>query len=145
MHNQRVQFIEALMAASQRHVEVALRSAEQAVDLWRQSSEDAALRAAASVAIGELQTTVEQHFARLAGEGLIEDAVSASPQLYPKLRELEEWQTSLADRAAEIVAQMKLVSTTADAHELTKSLKRFRAELLREEQQEREIIDRGLH
>ncbi len=145
MDSHRAHFIAAHIATSQRHVETALRAADVAVQHWRSQPTHTAAHEQAGLAVEQLQAAVEQHFSRVAGEGLVEDVVNEHPDLYPQLRELEQWQSQLVDSAGKIAEQMRQApGSQEDAAAVEQALKAFRSELLKEEREERDIVDRGL-
>jgi hypothetical protein len=137
--------IEEILSVSQEHISRPLAAAEQAVAAWCAAPHDPAVRLQATSAVHQLQTTVDQHFARIAGEGLLEDAVSAKPALYPRMRELESWQNALCDKLEKITEDLQDPAGEDYAGLIASALAGFRQELLQEEGEERKIIDLGLH
>ena len=137
--------IEEILSASQQHISGPLVEAEQAVAAWCADPHAALSRSLATAALDRLQTSVDQHFTRIAGEGLLEDAVSAKPALYPRMRELESWQNALCDKLEKIAQDLKDPACEDCAGLIASALAAFRQELLQEEGEERKIIDLGSH
>ena len=143
---QRFRAVAKQLVISQRHVEIALEKADRATDEWEKASTDPDAYSRVLNAIDALRDSVEQHFTRVAGEGLIEEAVAQSPELYPRLQEIELWQSRLADRAIDLSKRIRAGMNDPDLpREIVAALGEFRRELFREELEERSLIDLGLH
>lgn len=130
---------------SQARVEQAIASAFNSVQAWLEQLDDSSRWRECVERVNELKATLDDHIARMAGEGVLEDAVTRHPSLYPTMRELEEWQVSLVDKVLKIANDLRRWSNSREeALQISQTLQDFRREFSREEREERHLVDRGL-
>jgi hypothetical protein len=87
---------------------------------------------------------LDQHFTRVSGEGYLEQAVHQEPALYGDLREIECWQARLVDHLDQIVRQVRRFETERDSvGDLAAEFIVLHDDILREESEERHLLERG--
>lgn len=61
-----------------------------------------------------LRWLLEQHFSKLAGEGLLENVAYRHPNLYPELRSIEIWQDRVLDDLDKIIRLVETLELPLD-------------------------------
>ncbi len=130
---------------SQVRVEHCISDVQVAVDQWREDLGNRALWKECIAKIDQLKAGLDDHIVRIAGEGVLEDAVVRCPSLYTSVRAVESWQERLAIQLSSIIDRLRRWSGNDDeAKQISKDVQEFRHEFVNEEREERHLIDRGL-
>ncbi len=130
---------------SQLRVEQAISSVQASMDSWCQKPNCADRWQECIKKVDELKLAFDDHIARIAGEGVLEDAVDRHPSLYATLRSIESWQENLSTRLASIIARMYQWNGNEDeVAQIGSDIQKFRQEFMSEEREERHLADRGL-
>ena len=130
---------------SQVRVEHCISAVQVALDQWREDLADRGLWKECLVKIDELKTGLDDHIARIAGEGVLEDAVARCPSLYTSMRAVETGQERLAVQLASIIDRLRRWSgNDEEAQQISVAVQKFRQEFVNKEREERHLVDRGL-
>ncbi|MCA9192847.1 MAG: hypothetical protein KDB03_13820 [Planctomycetales bacterium] len=92
---------------SQRNVAQTLDLAQRTLGAWAKDTNSVRHHRMAIEALGQLQFAIDQHFSRLAGEGMLEQAVERNPKLYAELRRIETEQCELCDQLRTIIERLR--------------------------------------
>lgn len=130
---------------SQSGIEQALADLENELCRWLDHPTPAARRKKLTEGLKELRWLLDQHFHRVSGEGYLERAVSIAPCLYPDMREIECCQCALLDRLDELIVLFeKQEECELDHFDFVNRFRALHQAILREEDEERRLIDRTL-
>lgn len=130
---------------SQCRVEEAISAALKALQNWKDRPRDNGLWLFSLEKLDELTRVFEEHVARVAGEGVLEDAVSHHPTLYSDLRSIELRQSQLGNQLSLIADRLRRwQGDDTQPSAIAKALAEFRAEFTQEEQDERHVVERGI-
>ncbi|MDZ4849559.1 MAG: hypothetical protein SGI77_09705 [Pirellulaceae bacterium] len=130
---------------SQSRIERGLCDLEIEFRQWQNKPNSHAMR---DKLVGDLENfrwLLDQHFNRVAGEGYLEKAVHQEPLLYGDLREIECWQARLIEQLDEIVECVRHFEVEREGvSDLAANFVALHDDILREESEERYLLDRGL-
>ena len=88
---------------------------------------------------------LDQHFTRVAGEGYLENVACQRPGMYSELRDIECWQCRLIDQLDNIIHHVQNFDPQRDEiADISDDFRRLHGEILDEESQERDLVEKGL-
>lgn len=130
---------------SQCRVEEAIVDAQKALQIWRDCASDNGLWLFSLEKLNELRRIFEEHVARVAGEGVLEDAVTRNPALSPSMHTIEDWQSRLGEKLNQIIYLLsRWQGDAAHVTEIAEELNDFQAEFAKVRSEERHVVDSGL-
>lgn len=129
---------------SQSRIERGLCDLEMEFRQWQGKSHSQSMRAKLVEDLENFRWLLDQHFTRVAGEGYLERAVHHEPTLYCDLRDIECWQARLVDHLDQIIEQVRHFDVERDAvGDLAQDFVALHDDILREESEERHLLERG--
>jgi Xaa-Pro aminopeptidase len=129
---------------SQSRIERGLCDLEAEFRQWQAKSNSQSMRAKLVEDLENFRWLLDQHFTRVAGEGYLERAVHQEPTLYCELRDIECWQARLVDHLDQIIDQVRHFDGERDSvRELAADFVALHDDILREESEERHLLERG--
>jgi hypothetical protein len=130
---------------SQSRIERGLCDLEAEFRQWESRWQSRSLRAKLLEDLENFRWLLDQHFTRVAGEGYLERMVYCEPELYCDLRDIECWQSRLIDQLDQIIERVRQFGVRPEAiQELANDFVALHDDILREESEERHLLDRGL-
>ena len=129
---------------SQSRIERGLCDLEAEFRQWQVKSHSQSMRAKLVEDLENFRWLLDQHFTRVAGEGYLERAVHQEPALYCDLRDIECWQARLVDHLDQIIDEVRHFDCERDSvGELAADFVALHDDILREESEERCLLERG--
>ena len=129
---------------SQSRIERGLCDLEMEFRQWQSKSHSQSMRAKLVEDLENFRWLLDQHFTRVAGEGHLERALHQEPTLYCELREIECWQARLVDCLDGIIDRVRCFEPDRESvSELAADFIALHDDILREESEERHLIERG--
>jgi hypothetical protein len=129
---------------SQSRIERGLCDLETEFRQWEAKPQSRSMRSKLVEDLGNFRWLLDQHFTMVSGEGYLERIVHCEPQLYCDLREIECWQSRLIDSLDSIIERVRHFD--CDRESLPHLVQEFVAlhdDILREESEERHLLERG--
>jgi hypothetical protein len=131
---------------SQSRIERGLYDLESQFRQWGDKPHSRSMRAKLVEDLENFRWLLDQHFTRVAGEGYLERVVHHEPHLYADLREIECWQSRLIEQLDLLIERVRHFDDERDQVEnLLGDFIAFHDDLLREESEERCLLERSLH
>lgn len=129
---------------SQSRIERGLCELETEFRQWESKPQSRSMRQRLVEDLENFRWLLDQHFTRVAGEGYLERVVHYEPKLYSDLRDIECWQDRLIDHLDEIVERVRHFDCEREPVEsLLHEFIAFHDDILREESEERHLLERG--
>ncbi len=129
---------------SQSRIERGLCDLEGEFRQWEAKANSQSMRAKLVEDLENFRWLLDQHFTRVAGEGYLERAVQCEPALYCDLKHIECWQTRLVDLLDQIIDRVRHFDSERDSvRELAADFVALHDDILREESEERHLLERG--
>lgn len=129
---------------SQSRIERGLCDLEAQFRQWQTKAHSQSMRAKLVEELENFRWLLDQHFTRVSGEGYLEQAVHQEPTLYCDLRDIECWQSRLVDHLDQIVQQVRHFDGERDSvRDLAAEFVVLHDDILREESEERHLLERG--
>lgn len=129
---------------SQSRIERGLCDLEAEFRQWQAKSHSQSMRAKLVEDLENFRWLLDQHFTRVAGEGYLEKAVHQEPALYCDLRDIECWQARLVDHLDQIIDLVRHFDCErGSVRELAADFVALHDDILREESEERHLLERG--
>lgn len=141
-YNNELGTIQNALNRSQSRVCLQLCDAEKCFADWQSNPGQKDSRDNLLTCLKQFRQKLDEHFARVAGEGYLERAVSLHPSMTPQLQEIEQWQARLLAEVDAIIGQVQ-TSTNVNISELATRFHHLHDEVLHEEREERHLIERG--
>jgi hypothetical protein len=129
---------------SQSRIERGLCDLETEFRQWESKPQSRSMRERLVENLENFRWLLDQHFTRVAGEGYLERVVHYEPKLYSDLRDIECWQDRLIDHLDEIVDRVRHFDFERESVDgLLQEFIAFHDDILREESEERYLLERG--
>lgn len=130
---------------SQSRIERGLCDLETEFVQWQEKPHSRSMRAKLLEDLENFRWLLDQHFTRVAGEGYLERCVHHEPSLYCELRDIECWQSRLIDHLDVIIDRVRHYDANQESiHSLARDFVSLHDDILREESEERYLVDRGM-
>ena len=130
---------------SQSQTERGLCDLEAGFRRWQEKPQSRSIRSKLVEDLENFRWLLDQHFTRVAGEGFLERVLNYEPTLYCELRDIECWQGRLLDHLDEIIDRVRQVTEERQAIDrLVTDFIALHDEILREESEERYLVERGV-
>ncbi len=129
---------------SQSRIERGLCDLETEFRQWEAKPQSRSMRSRLVEDLENFRWLLDQHFTRVAGEGYLERVVHFEPKLYSDLRDIECWQDRLIQHLDEIVDRVRHFDFERESIDsLVDEFIEFHDDILREESEERHLLERG--
>jgi hypothetical protein len=129
---------------SQSRIERGLCDLEVEFRQWEVKPHSRSMRARLVEDLENFRWLLDQHFTRVSGEGYLERIVHNEPNLYCDLRDIECWQARLVEDLDVIIDRVRHFETDRDSIDhLTRDFISLHDDILREETEERHLLERG--
>ncbi len=130
---------------SQSQTERGLCDLEAEFRRWQEKPQSRSIRSKLVEDLENFRWLLDQHFTRVAGEGYLERVLNYEPNLYCELRDIECWQGRLLDHLDEIIDRVRQASDEpAVINRLVTDFISLHDDILREESEERYLVERGV-
>jgi hypothetical protein len=130
---------------SQSQTERGLCDLEAEFRRWQEKPQSRSIRSKLVEDLENFRWLLDQHFTRVAGEGFLERILNYEPSLYSELRDIECWQVRLLDHLDEIIDRVRQsTDEPAAINRLVTDFISLHDDILREESEERYLVERGV-
>jgi hypothetical protein len=130
---------------SQSQTERGLCDLEAEFRRWQEKPKSRSIRSKLVEDLENFRWLLDQHFTRVAGEGFLERILNYEPSLYSELRDIECWQVRLLDHLDEIIDRVRQsTDEPAAINRLVTDFISLHDDILREESEERYLVERGV-
>jgi len=137
--------VKMCLSHSQSRIERGLCDLESEFRRWQEKPHSRSIRSKLIEDLENFRWLLDQHFTRVAGEGYLERVLNHEPSLYCELREIECWQGRLVDHLDGIIDRVRQSSDQSNGIDpLVTDFISLHDDILREESEERYLVERGV-
>jgi len=137
--------VKMCLSHSQSSIERGLCDLESEFRRWQEKPLSRSIRSKLIEDLENFRWLLDQHFTRVAGEGYLERVLNYDPDRYCDLREIECWQGRLIDHLDRIIDRVRHSSDEcASIENLVTDFISLHDDILREESEERYLVERGI-
>lgn len=142
--NRELASMKMCLSHSQTRIERGLCDLEGEFRQWQDRPHSRSIRGKLQEDLENFRWLLDQHFTRLGGEGYLESLAHREPSLYGELRHIECWQARLIDHLDTIIDRLRHFDDHQSIDELARNFVSLHDDILREESEERQLVQRSL-